>query len=247
MPSTIPPNLPNHAFDTNSSHNSPATTRVGTISTHSWGRYRFHQPAAIYDTTSGLYSHAPFRHEDYVATDHIYLPPSLTSTSPAQQQSSSAIQYPSPMSWHPARAYPHHTQWQSTNFLADTHASTSAPPVAQKVWLLECKHCQTFLTNRGMKVRSHDWFVLCPLTSRLPFYPGCFTASPTCSIVLYRRTSRQLFSLFCATTIGGLFPATAERAATSYLRVSHTDALLPRMWNCGRLHDCRSCEVSYFI
>ena len=153
MPSTTPPNLPHHAFGTNSSHNSPATTRVGTISTHSWGRYGSHQPAAIYDTASGLYSHAPFRHEDYVSTDHIYFPPSLTPTSPAQQQSPSAIHYPSPMSWHPARAYPHHTQWQSTSSLADPHASTSVPPVAHKVWLLECKHCRTFLTNRGMKVR----------------------------------------------------------------------------------------------
>ena len=150
MPSATPPIFPHYTFGTNTS-NYPATTRVGTISTHSWGRYRFHQPAAIYDSTSGLYSHASVRQRDYVSTDHIFLPPSLTHTSPTQQQSPS-VEYPSPMSRHPAWAYPNYMQWQSANTPVDPYAASS---VAHKVWLLECKHCRSFLTNRGMKVGIH--------------------------------------------------------------------------------------------
>jgi hypothetical protein len=144
MPS--PPNLPHYAIGTNSSHYPSATTRVGTISAHSWGRPRFHQPAAIYDPASGLYSHAPFHHQDYVSTDHIFTPSSLSFTGSAP-----TTQHPSPMSRHPAWAYPNYTQ--SASVPVDLHPSASAQSVTHKVWLLECKHCLTFLTNRGMKVR----------------------------------------------------------------------------------------------
>jgi len=153
MPSTTPPTFPHYEIGTNLLH-SPATTRVGTIPAHSWGRYRFHQPAAIYDTTSGLEtdSHASFRHRDYVSADHIIFSPTLTLTSPAQQAILSTTRYPAPMSRHPAWAYPNHTpQWQSASSLSDTYPTSSSPSFAHKVWLLECKHCQMFLTNRGMK------------------------------------------------------------------------------------------------
>jgi hypothetical protein len=169
MPSTTPPIFPHYEIGTNLLH-SPATTRVGTIPAHSWGRYRFHQPAAIYDTTSGLDSdsYASFRHQDYVSADHIVFSPTLTLTSPAQQAILSTTRYPAPMSRHPAWAYPNHTQWQSASSLADAHPTASSPSFAHKVWLLECKHCQMFLTNRGMKVRVDH-------LDRYPLIQGCLS------------------------------------------------------------------------
>ena len=154
MPSTTPPVLPHYTTATDSSHYAPATVQVGAIPSHSWGLYRFHQhqhqPAAIYDPTYGFYSHASLS-QDYAPTDHIVLPSSSAFSSPAQQR------HPSSMSRHPAWAYPGYTPWQSLEQSADSSvdATTSsfAPPIVQNVWLIECKHCRTFLTNRGMKVR----------------------------------------------------------------------------------------------
>lgn len=37
-------------------------------------------------------------------------------------------------------------------FPANPYALPPPPPVAHKVWILDCKSCGTFLTNRGMKV-----------------------------------------------------------------------------------------------
>lgn len=157
MPSTTSPVLPHYTTATDSSQYAPATVQVGANPAHSWGLYRFHQhqhqPAATYDTTSGLYSHASFS-QDYTPTDHIVLPSTSTFSSPAQQ---AIPRYPSSMSRHPAWAYPGYTPWQSLGQSADSSAdaptSFFAPPIVQNVWLIECKHCRTFLTNRGMKVR----------------------------------------------------------------------------------------------
>ncbi|KAJ6594010.1 hypothetical protein B0H19DRAFT_1205395 [Mycena capillaripes] len=45
--------------------------------------------------------------------------------------------------------------WQSQlQFFPATHgpyAPPAPPPIAHKVWILDCKSCNTFLTNRGMK------------------------------------------------------------------------------------------------
>ena len=155
MPSTTPPIFPHYTSAAGSSQYVPTTTGIGNTA-HSWERYRFHhhQPAAIYDPTSShLYSHASFSLQDYAPTDHIVPPFSFTFSSPDQQAIPPTTQYPSPMSRHPAWAYPGYPQWQSANSSVDAHASSFTPPIAQKVWLLECKHCRTFLTNRGMKVR----------------------------------------------------------------------------------------------
>ena len=141
MPSTSSP-LPHHYTLITSSHYSPTTT-------HSRGRFGFHQhqPAAMYDATSDLYSY-----QDYAITDHIVCPPSFSSSSPAQQAVPPATRY-SPMSRYPAWSYSGNTQLHSAHSPVDARTSSSEPLVAHKVWLLECKHCLTFLTNRGMKVR----------------------------------------------------------------------------------------------
>jgi hypothetical protein len=154
MPSTTPPIFPHYTTPIAPSHYAPTTARVGIIPSHSWGRSpsHQHQPAAIYDTTPDLYSHDSFSYQDYAPTDHIILPPSSTFSSPAQPAIPPTTRYPSPMSRHPPWAYPGYTQWQSANSV-DAHASSSAPSIVHNVWLLECRHCRTFLTNRGMKVR----------------------------------------------------------------------------------------------
>jgi hypothetical protein len=142
MPSASPP-LPHHYTPATSSHYSPNAA-------HSWGRFSFHQhqPAAMFDTTLDIYSQP-----DYAPTDHIARPPSFTFASPAQQAVPPTTRYPSPMSRHPAWAYSGYTQLHSAYSPVDARASSFEPSIAHKVWLLECKHCLTFLTNRGMKVR----------------------------------------------------------------------------------------------
>jgi hypothetical protein len=150
MPSITPPNLPHNATSANSSRYATATTQVGAISTLSWGRFRFHQPAAIYDTITGV------QYQVHAPIEHLFAPSSVALPGPAQHPVPSPPQYPSPMSQHPNWVSPNHTQWHPTSSPADAHAAattSSALRIAHKVWLLECKHCHTFLTNRGMKVR----------------------------------------------------------------------------------------------
>jgi hypothetical protein len=145
MPSTSPPPPHHYTFAT--------TSQYAATGAHSWGRFGFHQhrPAAMYDTTSDIYSP-----QDYPSTDHIARPPSFTFSSPTQQAAPPSTRYPSPMSRHPAWAYGY-TQLHSVRSPVDARPSAFEPPVAHKVWLLECKHCLTFLTNRGMKVRVVCW------------------------------------------------------------------------------------------
>src|SRR5712671_5069900 len=145
MPSATPP--AGFLHYTISSNSAPANTQ----DVRPWGG-RLHQPAAIYDTTSRLSSQASFHHQDYASTDHSFVPPTLTFARPAQHSIPSTTLYPSPMSRH-AWHYQNHPQWLSPSSPVDTSAPSFASQVAHKVWILECKHCRTFLTNRGMKVR----------------------------------------------------------------------------------------------
>jgi hypothetical protein len=154
MPSASPPLPP---------HYTPATAA------HSWGSFHQHHPAAMYDTSD------PHSHQDYASTDHFVLPASFTfSSSPAQQVVPPTTRYPSPMSRHPPWAYPSHTQWQSAHSLVDARASSIEPSTAHKVWLLECKHCETFLTNRGMKVRIDRCLVQRPVIPKAALLPRLF-------------------------------------------------------------------------
>ena len=152
MPSTSPP-LPHHYTPATSSHFSDYTP----VAAHSWGRFGFHQPqpAAMYDTTSDLHSQ-----QDYPSTDHIVPFPSF---SPVQQAVPPTTRYPSPMSRHPTWSYSGYTQLHSAHTPVGARASSFEPPIAHKVWLLECKHCLTFLTNRGMKVRVVRWYAQRPV------------------------------------------------------------------------------------
>lgn len=119
---------------------------------------RLHQPAAIYDAGSGLYS-SDSEHQDHSLAEHIFLPSSSVVINPIQQSFPPAAPYPSPMSRHSGWAHPNYTQWHPNDSSLDVQAATAtasystALSMAHKVWLLECKHCRTFLTNRGMKVR----------------------------------------------------------------------------------------------
>lgn len=194
MPSTSPP-LPHHYTPASATSSHYAATTA-----HSWGRFGFHQqqqqPAAMYDTTSDLYLQ-----QDYASSDHITRPPSFTFSSPVQQTVPPTTRYSSPMSRHPAWAYSGYTQFHSAYSSADARTSSLEPSIAHKVWLLECKHCLTFLTNRGMKVRAVRWHALRPVIKGPFFSPGSFASSPARRTVLYRRASRQLFSLCCKAAI----------------------------------------------
>ena len=134
-------------------HYTPATSAA-----HSWARYHFHQHqlAAMRDTTSDLYSHQEF-------SDYIAFPPNSFFSSPAQQGILPTTRYPSSMSRHPTWAFPGYAEQQSTHSAVDVRASSFEPSIVHKVWLLECKHCLTFLTNRGMKVRVDRWLVQRPV------------------------------------------------------------------------------------
>ncbi|KAF8265804.1 FAM72 protein-domain-containing protein [Lactarius quietus] len=126
-----------------------ATTGVDFAPMQSPGRrrQRLHQPAAIYDAGFGLYS------SEHPLAEHIFLPSSSTVINPIQQSFPPAAPYPSPMSRHNGWAHSSYTQWHPSDSSPDAQAAaaSSSSALAHKVWLLECKHCRTFLTNRGMK------------------------------------------------------------------------------------------------
>jgi len=54
---------------------------------------------------------------------------------------------------------PHHPQWHPHVRLQPV-LPPPPPPIAHKVWILDCKSCGIFFTNRGMKVSTLDiiWF-----------------------------------------------------------------------------------------
>jgi hypothetical protein len=189
MPSATPPAHLHDATSTNPSHYTPATSHPGATATHSRERHRFHQfePTAIYDTASDPRYHA------HTPTERPLSPSSLDS---AQQE---FLSLPSSMSRHSTWAYPNHLQWHSSSSPADAHTTTvatSTQRIAHQVWLLECKHCRTFLTNRGMKVRLNRWSCSTSLIHKR-HSPGCPAAPSACSTLLHRCTPYQLFSLFC--------------------------------------------------
>ncbi|KAJ7045625.1 hypothetical protein C8F04DRAFT_1065520 [Mycena alexandri] len=48
--------------------------------------------------------------------------------------------------------FSYHHPWQThAQLFPYVHAPPAPPPIAHKVWILDCKSCGTFLTNRGMK------------------------------------------------------------------------------------------------
>ncbi|KAI0000419.1 FAM72 protein-domain-containing protein [Russula vinacea] len=100
------------------------------------------------------------------------------------------------MSRHPARAYPGYTPWQSLEQSADSSvdATTSsfAPPIVQNVWLIECKHCRTFLTNRGMKaVLLLRPQVALYSTDALPVNCSAYSARPPSTDSPHQQPNRQ--------------------------------------------------------
>ncbi|KAI0253322.1 FAM72 protein-domain-containing protein [Lactifluus subvellereus] len=226
MPSTTPPNLPHNATSANSSRYATATPQVGAISTHSWGRHRFHQPAAIYDTIPGV------QYQVHAPTEHPFPPSIVALPGPAQQAILSASQYLSPMSQHPNWVYPNYTQWHPTSSSADAHAAatpatattSSALRIAHKVWLLECKNCRTFLTNRGMKavllLRPHV-----PLysTDALPVNCSAYSARPNSPLrQLSERQPRTCECLTqtlcchgCGTSVGYMIVVPCARCTSS--------------------------------
>jgi hypothetical protein len=180
------------------------STGVGFVPTQSRRRQRLYQPAALYHATSGLYSS---EHQDHSPAEHIFLPSSSIVINPIQQSFPPAVPYPSPMSRHNGWADPNYTQWHSSDSAPDAQAAAAATSssttlsMAHKVWLLECKHCRTFLTNRGMKavllLRPHV-----PLysTDALPVNCSAYSAQPPhLSSSRLRANERQSRTCECLT------------------------------------------------
>ncbi|KAI9509152.1 FAM72 protein-domain-containing protein [Russula earlei] len=225
MPSTTPPTVLHYPFGTGYS---PATAQDGFVPAYSEGE-RFHEPAAIYDTTSSLDSHASSRHQNYVPTDRISFPSSLSVTRHSQQPIPRTAPYSSRMSGHPPWGPSNYVQWQSASSSSfDANApSFASSQIAHKVWLLVCKHCRSFLTNRGMKavllLRPHV-----PLysTDALPVNCSAVPARPSSTSSPRQQPNEQqprtcdcltqtLCCHGCGTGVGYMIVAPCARCTTS--------------------------------
>ncbi|KAI0790867.1 hypothetical protein C8Q75DRAFT_732954 [Abortiporus biennis] len=70
------------------------------------------------------------------------------------------------------------------------------PPLAHKVWILNCKSCNTFLTNRGMKMVD-DYVMSCyPLwdNNRLDFLTLFLIKNSSDNVVLLLQPNVPLYS-----------------------------------------------------
>jgi hypothetical protein len=123
------------------------------------------------------------------------------------------------------------------------------PPVPHKVWILDCRTCGTFLTNRGMKASCRVSFSfsfsvpgLRASCTHRPFCTGRPPPPPVRAALLVRRAAHQLFSLHgqpgCPPPAIVLPPA----VPSSHMRVPHPDSLLPWLRCVHRLHDCHTRE-----
>ena len=68
------------------------------------------------------------------------------------------------VSWNPIKpsvlqALSTHTMSRQLRSPSNQHQASPPPPMAHKVWILDCKNCHMFLTNRGMKV-THSNYIL---------------------------------------------------------------------------------------
>ncbi|KAA1476801.1 hypothetical protein DENSPDRAFT_884588 [Dentipellis sp. KUC8613] len=128
-----------------------------------------HPPAQdpyAHQTMGSVYEHASAQYTHTYMPERVFPPSSLSLTFPSQfpaapahySHASSSRSGTPQDGW----AYPAHAQWQPlpaghspgvahVNVSVNVTAPPPPPPVAHKVWLLDCKNCRTFLTNRGMK------------------------------------------------------------------------------------------------
>lgn len=91
-------------------------------------------------------------------------------------------------------------------------------PVAHKVWIIDCKACRTFLTNRGMHV-SWSQKLMC-LNSDSAFSVLVFPSAPSrCLPPIVRRHARELLGL-----LGGPIKS------PSVVQLPNAESPLPWMW-----------------
>lgn len=99
--------------------------------------------------------------------DRVYPPSSLSLSFPAQFPPATVVhnQFIPPQHHYSA---PAGTGSSAVPQLSVSVNITPPPPqVAHKVWILDCKSCGSFLTNRGMKVRSPGPFTSAVLTAEV--------------------------------------------------------------------------------
>lgn len=85
--------------------------------------------------------------------EHIYPNPSIPSSSHVRQPHDYNVRMPPTVPPGPAmtQGSHHHPSWQHQPYVR-VPPLVPPPPVPHKVWILDCKSCGNFLTNRGMKV-----------------------------------------------------------------------------------------------
>ena len=113
------------------------------------------------------------------------------------------------------------------------------PPVPHKVWIIDCKSCLTFITNRGMKVSrrsSSNRNVAYLLLS----IQGGFTLTSKCFSLLLRRSSNKLFSVHDKPRCPASSTLSFVPDSSTNMRMPYSDSLLPWLWLYCRIHDCRS-------
>lgn len=125
------------------------------------------------DTGTGVYQHLT-QEDGYWNPSHVHHPNRFMDIAnnvvpPPSMQPSSQHAYPDrpvhlrngqfmvpsstmPMMHHHAGYHPSLSALTSSQFVRAQAITTLPAPRAHKVWILDCKACGTFLTNRGMKV-----------------------------------------------------------------------------------------------
>lgn len=119
------------------------------------------------------------------------------------------------------------------------------PPVLHKVWIVDCKACGGFLTNRGMKV-SIVTSCLVTRATLIPFPPGGSPPSTKRPAVLNGCDAHQLFCP-CYDSRSNRVVASILRANLQFspatasscqdMRMPDPDALVSRLWYARRIHD----------
>ena len=153
MPAIIP-RSPHDTWAASSQRRNYTESRSSAnTSLHQDTRDDFPQPLDIHyhiqlPSLSMYSNHNPSR------TEHIYPNPSIPSSSVQVRQAHDFnVRMPQTIPPGPTmtQSSHHHPSWQHQPYVR-VPPLMPPPPVPHKVWILDCKSCGNFLTNRGMKV-----------------------------------------------------------------------------------------------
>ena len=134
-----------------------------------------HSRSSLHNDT--IYSSTSHNYTRYYSAIHLPRPHNMSQHHPVNHQQFSH-----------AQNYSHshqNTSWATSSTMAP-------PPVLQEVYILDCKSCDTFLTNRGMRV-SALCRCRCISLGRALLHVGCPFTPTRRSFILQRCAPCQLF------------------------------------------------------